>query len=65
MRQHDQVDGRLISLDFGNLGEDDKGVRIEFSNVWFRYPTRDIPVLTGLDLTVRLCIVDSTVLLIC
>ncbi|KAJ9142373.1 p-loop containing nucleoside triphosphate hydrolase [Pleurostoma richardsiae] len=53
MRQHDQVDGRLISLDFGNLGEDDKGVRIEFSNVWFRYPTRDIPVLTGLDLTIE------------
>lgn len=28
------------------------GARIEFSNVWFRYPTRDAPVLTGLDLTV-------------
>ena len=28
------------------------GARIEFSNVWFRYPTRDAPVLSGLDLTV-------------
>ena len=28
------------------------GARIEFSDVWFRYPTRDAPVLSGLDLTV-------------
>ena len=38
-------------------GPDDKddadGVRIDFQNVWFRYPTRDAPVLNGLDLTVR------------
>jgi ABC-type multidrug transport system fused ATPase/permease subunit len=32
---------------------DEKGVELEFSNVWFRYPTRDVPVLNGLNLTVR------------
>lgn len=53
MRRADQADGRLISLDLGNLGEDDQGVKVEFQNVWFKYPTRDVPILKGLDLTVR------------
>ncbi|SPO00227.1 related to multidrug resistance protein [Cephalotrichum gorgonifer] len=29
------------------------GARIEFSNVWFRYPARDAPVLSGLDLMIE------------
>lgn len=41
------VDDRNRSED-GSKG----GARIEFSNVWLRYPTRDAPVLSGLDLTV-------------
>lgn len=53
MRKTDQPDGRLISLDFGNIGDDDQGVKVEFQNVWFKYPTRDVPILKGLDLTVR------------
>ncbi|KAK3349501.1 P-loop containing nucleoside triphosphate hydrolase protein [Lasiosphaeria hispida] len=53
MRGRDQPDGKLVSLDFGNLGDNDLGVKIQFSNVWFRYPTRDVPVLNGLSLTIE------------
>jgi len=28
------------------------GVQIDLKNVWFKYPTRDIPIFTGLNLTV-------------
>ncbi len=52
MRDRDHVDGKLISLDVGNIGDDDMGVKIQFQNVWFRYPTRDVPILNGLNLTV-------------
>lgn len=53
IRRRDHSDGNLVSLDVGNIGDDDMGVRVEFKNVWFKYPTRDVPVLNGLDLTVR------------
>ncbi|KAK0707633.1 P-loop containing nucleoside triphosphate hydrolase protein [Lasiosphaeris hirsuta] len=53
MRGRDQPDGKLVSLDFGNLGDNDLGVKIQFSNVWFRYPTRDVPVLNGLSLMIE------------
>jgi ATP-binding cassette, subfamily B (MDR/TAP), member 1 len=36
--------------------EDEKAIRgpkIELKNVWFKYPTRDVPVLRGLNMTVR------------
>lgn len=52
MRTKDRNEGRLISLDLGNIGDNDKGVKIQMQNVWFRYPTRDAPILNGLDLTV-------------
>ncbi|KAH8647454.1 ABC transporter-like protein [Tricladium varicosporioides] len=29
-----------------------KGIKIELRNVWFTYPTRDIPVLKGLNITI-------------
>ncbi|KAK4245200.1 hypothetical protein C7999DRAFT_43225 [Corynascus novoguineensis] len=53
MRRRDQADGMLVSLDLGNIGDNDKGVKIQFQNVWFRYPTRDAPVLNGLTLTIE------------
>lgn len=53
MRRKDHSDSNLVSLDVGNIGDSDQGVKIEFCNVWFKYPTRDVPVLNGLDLTVR------------
>lgn len=52
MRTKDSTDGRLISLDLGNIGDNDKGVKVQVQNVWFKYPTRDTPILNGLDLTV-------------
>ncbi len=34
------------------LQDTDGGVKIELRDVWFKYPTRDIPIFTGLNLTV-------------
>lgn len=34
------------------LDDNSSGVKIEFSDVWFRYPARDAPVLNGLNFTV-------------
>lgn len=36
----------------GNADDTPSGVKIEFSDVWFRYPAREAPVLSGLNLTV-------------
>lgn len=52
LRRKDQNDGRLVSLDVGDLGVDDGGIQVEFRNVWFRYPTRDVPILNGLSFSV-------------
>jgi ABC-type bacteriocin/lantibiotic exporter with double-glycine peptidase domain len=30
------------------------GVEVKFEDIWFQYPTRDVPVLSGLNLTVSL-----------
>ncbi|KAI2602444.1 P-loop containing nucleoside triphosphate hydrolase protein [Hypoxylon sp. NC1633] len=35
------------------VDEENRGVKIELQNVWFRYPTRDVPVLNGLNLTIE------------
>ncbi|KAI6439974.1 hypothetical protein MCOR22_007542 [Pyricularia oryzae] len=53
LRSTGDDDSQLSSLLRGDLGQGDKGVKLEFKNVWFRYPTRDVPVLNGLDLTVE------------
>ncbi|KAK3303119.1 P-loop containing nucleoside triphosphate hydrolase protein [Chaetomium strumarium] len=53
MRSQDRTDGKLVSLDVGDIGDGDKGAKIQFQNVSFRYPTRDVPILNGLSLTVR------------
>ncbi|OAA55388.1 ABC transporter, transmembrane domain, type 1 [Cordyceps fumosorosea ARSEF 2679] len=37
----------------GDHGERDGGVKIEFENVHFQYPTRDTPVFSGLNLTIE------------
>lgn len=56
IRKKDQVDGRLVSLDVGDIGSEDKGIKIDFKNVWFRYPTRDVPILNGLSFSVSGCL---------
>jgi len=53
LRRKENTDGRLVSLDVGDLGNDDGGIAVEFRNVWFRYPTRDVPILNGLSFNVR------------
>lgn len=59
LRHTDDADGRLVSLDIGDLGAEDQGVKIEFKDVWFRYPTRDAPVLNGLNMTVGTAFLDG------
>ncbi|OAA65488.1 spermidine/putrescine import ATP-binding protein potA [Niveomyces insectorum RCEF 264] len=53
LRRNDDENGRLVSLDVGDLGAEDQGAKIEFRDVWFRYPTRDAPVLNGLNMTIE------------
>lgn len=36
------------------LQDTDGGVQIDLKDVWFKYPTRDTPIFSGLNLTVRL-----------
>ncbi|KAL5326565.1 hypothetical protein ACEPPN_004252 [Leptodophora sp. 'Broadleaf-Isolate-01'] len=35
------------------LQDTEGGVKIEFQDLWFKYPTRDIPIFTGLNLTIE------------
>ncbi|KAI9653220.1 MAG: hypothetical protein M1821_007651 [Bathelium mastoideum] len=56
MRFRVRTGSREPSLDFDSHGQSEKGsagVRIELRNIWFRYPTRDIPVLKGLNMTIE------------
>jgi ATP-binding cassette subfamily B (MDR/TAP) protein 1 len=55
MRPRQEAENKGVALDLDSLDDEEKGaqgVRIELKNVWFRYPTRDVPVLNGLDMTV-------------
>jgi ABC-type multidrug transport system fused ATPase/permease subunit len=55
MRPKGDSEREMTSLDFSDQDEDEKGargVKIELKNIWFQYPTRDVPVLTGLTMTV-------------
>lgn len=36
------------------LQDSDGGVKIELRDLWFKYPTRDMPIFTGLNLTVSM-----------
>jgi ABC-type multidrug transport system fused ATPase/permease subunit len=52
-----QAESTSIPLDLGDSTENEKGpqgVKIELKNVWFKYPTRDVPVLNGLNMTVSI-----------
>lgn len=57
LRQNEIDPDRGIKMDDVSLELDEKdvtkGPRIEFRNLWFRYPTRDIPVLRGLNMTIE------------
>ncbi|KAI1362090.1 ABC transporter-like protein [Xylaria arbuscula] len=53
MRVSDRADGRGTALNLTSANDNDRGVRIELQNVWFQYPTRNVPVLTGLNMTIE------------
>ncbi|KAI1825629.1 ABC transporter-like protein [Xylaria intraflava] len=53
MRVSDHKDISGKELDLKPAHEDGGGVKIELQNVWFKYPTRDVPVLTGLNMTIE------------
>jgi ABC-type multidrug transport system fused ATPase/permease subunit len=56
MRSRHDVVNRTTLFDLSepeNREKGPQGVKIEFKNVFFKYPTRDVPVLSGLNMTVR------------
>lgn len=56
MRPQLEGGNKAASFDLHNLDGGEKepqGVKIELKNVVFQYPTRDVPVLNGLNMTVR------------
>lgn len=63
MRSRGEVESKEKELDLSSLDDEEKGpqgVKIELKNIWFQYPTRDVPVLTGLNLTVSLAEPETT-----
>jgi ATP-binding cassette subfamily B (MDR/TAP) protein 1 len=57
MRSRENFETESLPLDLADSDGDEKGVRgvkVELKNVWFKYPTRDVPVLQGLNMTVSL-----------
>jgi ATP-binding cassette subfamily B (MDR/TAP) protein 1 len=46
-----RVRTRTVSKTPLEIQETEGGVGIELRDLWFKYPTRDIPIFTGLNLT--------------
>ncbi|XXG99724.1 hypothetical protein Hte_006065 [Hypoxylon texense] len=53
MRSKSNANEQGIILDARDVDEDIQGIKIELRDVWFRYPTRDVPVLNGLSMTIE------------
>ncbi|KAK8062991.1 ABC multidrug transporter, partial [Apiospora hydei] len=51
VKENDDESGMTLHQD--HLEDKAEGVRLKLQNVWFRYPTRDVPVLCGLDMTIE------------
>lgn len=51
-----ESDQSLLPLDLDEEHSEkvSRGVKIELRDIWFKYPTRDVMVLKGLNMTVRL-----------
>ncbi|KAI1181176.1 ABC transporter-like protein [Nemania sp. FL0916] len=52
MRVADRTSRPGVILDRGSMNGDANGVRIDLQDVWFKYPTRDVPILNGLNMTI-------------
>ncbi|KAM0318437.1 hypothetical protein ACHAO8_001828 [Botrytis cinerea] len=56
MRPEGKKGDESVLYDFADAHDPEKssrGVKIELKNVSFKYPTRDVPVLNGLDMTIE------------
>ncbi|RYC60568.1 hypothetical protein CHU98_g5624 [Xylaria longipes] len=53
MRVPDRTSDATAPLNLTTKSNDDRGVKIELRDVWFKYPTRDVPVLNGLNMTIE------------
>ncbi|KAK8045809.1 hypothetical protein PG996_013873 [Apiospora saccharicola] len=53
MRVKEKDEDSGITIDQIDSGDKCEGVRLDLQSVWFRYPTRDVPVLCGLDMTIE------------
>ncbi|PMD39974.1 hypothetical protein L207DRAFT_428418 [Hyaloscypha variabilis F] len=45
--------GRIASKTPLEIQDIEGGIKIELRDLWFKYPTRDIPIFTGLNLTIE------------
>lgn len=48
-----RLDNRVLDCVDFDKEDDIIGPKIELQDVWFKYPTRDMPVLSGLDMTIE------------
>ncbi|KAI0490357.1 ABC transporter-like protein [Xylaria cf. heliscus] len=53
MRVPDRASASGAPLNLNTINDDDRGVAIELRDVWFKYPTRDVPVLSCLNMTIE------------
>ncbi|KAH9909896.1 P-loop containing nucleoside triphosphate hydrolase protein [Xylariomycetidae sp. FL2044] len=53
MRINEDGDGYGITINHEAVDENNRGVKIDLQDVWFRYPSRDVPVLNGLNMTIE------------
>ncbi|KAI1491435.1 P-loop containing nucleoside triphosphate hydrolase protein [Biscogniauxia mediterranea] len=53
MRLKDEDDNSEGTVVDAIASDRKEGIRIEFQDVWFQYPTRDVPVLSGLNITIE------------
>lgn len=47
-----RVPDKTVNKATSELQDTEGGVKIELRDLWFKYPTRDVPIFTGLNLTV-------------
>ncbi|KAI1346629.1 ABC transporter-like protein [Xylaria sp. FL0043] len=53
MRVTEQTDRPDTALSSSTLDSTGRGVKVELQDVWFKYPTRNVQVLNGLNMTIE------------
>ncbi|TGO92120.1 hypothetical protein BPOR_0010g00320 [Botrytis porri] len=48
-----RLPAELIGKSASQIQNIEGGVKIELRDVWFKYPTRDVPIFTGLNITIK------------